>query len=222
MADQAERVEAAGAEAPDGARPDATAGEGTAGTPGVDGEAERAAAKAAESRAAEQMERRFRERFAQLQKEAEAGLPHAMHLVGIAYARGRGVEQDYAKAVEYFRRAAALGHLEAQVSLGYCYATGKGVPRDLGRAYILLREAADLGNRDAFELAERVAQRLHVEQLRRCDAALRRRRILRRLQRERDGGDASRCGDAAYGVIEIDDRDAGEAPRAQADADAAS
>lgn len=198
MAEEAERTEAgAGGDPPDAPAPEAAAEAG-------DGEARAAAQRAAaETRAAEQMGQRFRARFAELLKEAEAGLPHAMHLVGIAYARGRGVEQDYAKAVEYFRRAAALGHLEAQVSLGYCYATGRGVPRDLGRAYILLREAADLGNREAFELAERVAQRLHVEQLRRCDAALRRRRILRRLRRER-GAAAAAAGADAESVIEID------------------
>ncbi len=124
--------------------------------------------------------------FRELLAKAEAGAPDAAYLVGIAYARGKGVAQDDAKAVEWFKRAAASGHTRAQVSLGYCFASGRGVTRDLERAYILLKEAADAGDREGFELAERVAQRLHVEQLRRCDELIRRRRILRKMrQKER-------------------------------------
>ncbi len=137
--------------------------------------------------AASESRERAQARFRELLGKAEAGDPQAMHLVGIAYARGKGVGQDDGRAVDWFKRAAARGHTKAQVSLGYCYATGKGVPRDLARAYILLREAADAGDREGFELAERVAQRMHVQQLRQCDEVIRRRRILRKVrQKERE------------------------------------
>ncbi len=147
-----------------------------------EGRADAADARGATPESRERAQARFRE----LLEKAEAGDPQAMHLVGIAYARGRGVDRDDGRAVDWFKRAAALGHTKAQVSLGYCYAAGKGVPRDLARAYILLREAADAGDREGFELAERVAQRMHVQQLRQCDEIIRRRRILRKVrQKER-------------------------------------
>ncbi|GBD43881.1 Localization factor PodJL [bacterium HR40] len=121
--------------------------------------------------------------FRQLQARAEQGDPEAMYLLGVCYAQGRGVAADQTAAVDWFKKATVLGHLKAKISLGYCYASGKGVKRDLEIAYILLREAADAGDRDAFELAERVAQRLHGEQLARLEKKIRQRRILARAGR---------------------------------------
>jgi TPR repeat protein len=123
--------------------------------------------------------------FRKLHERAEAGDREAMYLVGVCYARGKGVDIDYNSAAEWFKKATVLGHSKAKVSLGYCYAAGKGVKRDLEVAYILLREAADAGDRDAFELSERVAQRLHAEQIARCEKKIRQRRILRKAQKGR-------------------------------------
>ncbi len=114
-----------------------------------------------------------------LRQAAEAGDAEAMYLLGVAHAQGRLVARDEAQAARWFAKAAQRDHLRAKVSLGYCCAAGRGVPRDLEKAYILLREAADAGDRQGFELAEKVAQRLHGEVLRRCEREIRRRRILR-------------------------------------------
>ena len=110
---------------------------------------------------------------------ARRGDPQAMYLLGVACAQGRHLPQDDAEAAVWFGRAAARDHVQAKVSLGYCCATGRGVRRDLAKAYMLLREAADAGDRKGFELAEKVACRLHGEVLRRCERELRRRRALR-------------------------------------------
>lgn len=128
-------------------------------------------------------------RFRKLRERAEAGDREAMYLLGVCFARGKGVEVDFAAAVEWFKKATVFGHLKAKLSLGYCYAAGKGVKRDLEVAYILLREAAEAGDHDAFELAERVAQRLHTEQLARCEKKIRQRRIMRKAQRGRAARD---------------------------------
>ena len=56
-----------------------------------------------------------------------------------------GERQDYYKAVELYRKAAALGHPSAKVNLGYAYEQGHGVARDLHEAARLYQEAADLG-----------------------------------------------------------------------------
>lgn len=134
----------------------------------------------------EQQAARDAECFRKLRERAEAGDRDAMYLLGVCYARGKGVAIDYNSAAEWFKKATVLGHVKAKVSLGYCYAAGKGVKRDLEVAYILLREAADAGDRDAFELSERVAQRLHAEQIARCEKKIRQRRILRKTQKCRN------------------------------------
>lgn len=123
--------------------------------------------------------------IARLREAAGKGDPQAMYLLGVAHARGRFVTKDDAEAAIWFGRAAAHDHTEAKVSLGYCLATGRGVRRDLERAYMLLREAADAGDARGFELAEKVASRMHGELLRRCERELKRRRILRAAARSR-------------------------------------
>jgi len=44
----------------------------------------------------------------------------------VAAALGHGVEQNNAKAVEWYRRAAEQGRAEAQLNLGNMYADGRG------------------------------------------------------------------------------------------------
>ena len=50
------------------------------------------------------------------------------------YAEGQGVEQDYAEAVRWCRRAAEQGHADSQFVLGTLYGTGEGVTQDLVQA----------------------------------------------------------------------------------------
>ncbi len=74
---------------------------------------------------------------------------NALNNLGERYYYGRGVEQDYKKAVECYRKAAELGLAEAQCNLGYCYKTGYGVERDLNMAVRWFRKAAEQGDEDA-------------------------------------------------------------------------
>ena len=46
------------------------------------------------------------------------------------YAEGKGVPENDAEAVQWFRRAAGQGYVSAQGSLGAMYADGEGVPRN--------------------------------------------------------------------------------------------
>ena len=56
-----------------------------------------------------------------------------------------GVEQDYTKAVSYFRIAATQGHSSAQNYLGLCYDDGLGVNEDDVEAVKWFRKAAEQG-----------------------------------------------------------------------------
>lgn len=56
-----------------------------------------------------------------------------------------GYTKDYAKAVEYSRKAAELGSAKGQFRLGYCYDEGRGVNQDYSQAVYWYRKAAEQG-----------------------------------------------------------------------------
>ena len=61
----------------------------------------------------------------------------------------RGVPQDYAEAVKWYRLAADQGYASAQSNLGIMYDEGRGVPQDYAEAVKWYRLAADQGDADA-------------------------------------------------------------------------
>ena len=63
----------------------------------------------------------------QLRKDAEQGYSIALDKLGVMYANGQGVPQDYQEAVKWFRKAAEQGYASAQYNLGLSYANGKVV-----------------------------------------------------------------------------------------------
>ena len=78
----------------------------------------------------------------------------AQCLLGVFYAEGRGVEQNYAEAVKWFRKAAKdskhrKGMSGAKCRLGDCYAEGHGVKQDWNEAVKWYRLAAEEDNRFA-------------------------------------------------------------------------
>jgi TPR repeat protein/serine/threonine protein kinase len=68
---------------------------------------------------------------------------------GEDYRLGRGVAQDYAEALRWFRKAAEQGNAQAQSSIGWLYGHGKGVVQDYVEALRWFRKAADQGHADA-------------------------------------------------------------------------
>ena len=65
---------------------------------------------------------------------------------GEKYYYGRGVEQDYAKSVEWYRKSAEQGNADGQNNLGDCYQYGHGVERDYAKAVEWYRKAAEQGD----------------------------------------------------------------------------
>ncbi len=61
------------------------------------------------------------------------------------YENGQGVRQDYAQAVQWYRKAAEQGVAEAQNNLGGMYAEGRGVRQDLALAQELFGKACQNG-----------------------------------------------------------------------------
>jgi TPR repeat protein len=80
--------------------------------------------------------------FKELLPFAEQGDARAQFLVGSSYQFGQGVPQDYAQAVDWYRKAAAQGNASAQYKLGRLYEQGQGVPQDYAQAVDWYRKAA--------------------------------------------------------------------------------
>lgn len=69
-----------------------------------------------------------------LRSRAQAGVPGAQFNLGVIYAEGRGVQQDDAQAVYWYRLAAEQGLAQAQYHLGDMYAEGRGVSQNTAEA----------------------------------------------------------------------------------------
>ena len=65
--------------------------------------------------------------------------------LGILYFNGQGVEQDYPKAFNLFRKSAERGYAAAQLNLGYMYFSGQGVMQDKSLAKEWFGKACDNG-----------------------------------------------------------------------------
>ena len=62
---------------------------------------------------------------ADLRQAAEQGDANAQAALGMMYAEGEGVRQDYAEAAKWWRRAAEQGHVYSQGNLGMMYNRGQ-------------------------------------------------------------------------------------------------
>ena len=89
--------------------------------------------------------------FGEVLRSAEEGVAAAQVLLGIMYDLGRGVPEDDAEAVKWYRLAADQGNADAQFNLGNRYANGEGVPRNDVTAYAWWNIAAASGHEDAIE-----------------------------------------------------------------------
>jgi TPR repeat protein len=72
--------------------------------------------------------------------------------LGLMYETGRGVEQSYEKAFEYYEQAAQLGYAKAQFNLGCCYANGEGVEQNMAAAKEWAEKSAAQGNENAIAI----------------------------------------------------------------------
>ena len=80
---------------------------------------------------------------------AEKGNAKAQNAIGVMYATGKGVPQDYTEAIKWYRKAAEGGYLASMRNLGGMYARGEGVRQDFGEAVRWYRAAAERGDHSA-------------------------------------------------------------------------
>lgn len=76
---------------------------------------------------------------------ALSGDATAQNDLGCAYSSGQGVEQDFAEAIKWWRKAADCDLPGAALNLGIAYLSGQGVPQDYTEAARWNRKAAEQG-----------------------------------------------------------------------------
>jgi len=96
---------------------------------------------------------------------AEQGDAQSQFGLGVMYANGKGVPQDHAKAVEWYRKAAEQDYPPSQYILGGMYAEGRGVPLDYVKAHKWLNLAASQGLEVAVESLELLTPLLTPDQI---------------------------------------------------------
>ena len=90
---------------------------------------------------------------------AEQGDPRAQFRLGSLYENGNGVPRDFAKARQWYEKAAAQGgEAIAQFYLGIQFAYGEGGPLDLVQAHMWYSLAAGNGNAHALGYRDDLAR----------------------------------------------------------------
>ena len=84
--------------------------------------------------------------FKSLKALAEKGNPDGQTGLGTMYRMGLGVEKDYAKAIEWYRKSAEQGDAFAQGNLGVMYRDGLGVEKDSAKAVGWFTKSAEQGD----------------------------------------------------------------------------
>lgn len=95
---------------------------------------------------------------ADIRARADRGEADAQFDLGVMCFDGRGVPQDDAEAVRWYRRAAEQGDAYAQHNLGVMYANGQGVPQDYVEAHKWVNLAASQ-NIEGFDRKRAAAMR---------------------------------------------------------------
>lgn len=98
-------------------------------------------------------------------KAAEQGNASAQDNLGLMYAKGEGVVQNYKESVKWFRKAAEQGDASAQYNLGVTYAKGEGVPQDYVMAHKYFNIAASSGLKSAHKNRDIVAKLMTASQI---------------------------------------------------------
>ena len=94
--------------------------------------------------------------FWHYQEAAQQGDTTALNNIGVMYANGRGVDQDYDEAINWFRQAAQQGNTTALNNLcqvyihrGWIYVNGRDVDQDDTQAFTWFRRAVLQGDAEA-------------------------------------------------------------------------
>ena len=89
----------------------------------------------------------------------------AQYYLGVMYMKGQGVEQDFEKAGEWFRKASEQGLAVAMYKLAGLYTKGEGLPKDLEFAYVWYSVGAVHNHQKSINMVEKAKSSLSSEEL---------------------------------------------------------
>ncbi len=107
----------------------------------------------------------YRVGFEILAPLARQGDKRAQYCIGLLYAQGNYLPQDFVKAREWYRLAAEQGHTNAQNNLGLLLKQGLGGQQDMVQAFMWFDIAAKHGNINALRNRENAKELLAPDQL---------------------------------------------------------
>ena len=90
--------------------------------------------------------------FASVAKKAKQGDAEAQNQLGLMYAKGKGVTQNYQQAFKWYQKAAEQGHAQAQFLLSISYIGGYGVTKNSQEGVKWLQKAAEQGHAEGQSL----------------------------------------------------------------------
>ena len=100
-----------------------------------------------------------------IRRLAEQGNAPGQANLGVMYANGQGVAQNYAEALKWYRLAAAQGDASAQNSLGFMYANALGIAQDYVRAHMWFNLGAESGFTTALASRDLTSTRMTPQQV---------------------------------------------------------
>ncbi len=96
---------------------------------------------------------------------AEQGNRAAQYFLGLMYARGDGLEQDFKQAYKWLHKAAMGGHPKAMYHLGMMYVNGDGVEEDVVRAQEWFWLGTTAGDRYSEKRLRAITPRLNSDEM---------------------------------------------------------
>jgi len=97
----------------------------------------------------EQDQKKAFEMFVKIEQETN-GYHWAQYIVGDCYDFGKGTDQDYTKAVEWYTKSSEQENSIAMSNLGVCYHNGQGCDQNKTKAVEWYEKSANLGNSNAM------------------------------------------------------------------------
>ena len=84
-----------------------------------------------------------------LQVAADRNSPQALNLLALMYEYGRGVQQNFGMAIDYYTQAVELHHVESMYNLGLMLMEGRGTTQDYIAAANIFNRAAQANHAPA-------------------------------------------------------------------------
>jgi tetratricopeptide (TPR) repeat protein len=91
-------------------------------------------------------QKRYVEALPLFQKACDGENLIGCYNLGVLYANGQGVDQDYARARSLYQKACDGGLVSSCTGLGYLFSNGQGAPPDYAQARALFQRACDGGD----------------------------------------------------------------------------